>query len=97
MVFSRKQLQTHGAEMDALHGPVVHAGSAERAAVATAVAQNSVGIAKTVTVFPDGIEDIFVSVGMLLVDSIGNDADPLAVIVRLSRFLVFGVMKSFSL
>src|SRR6266699_5252975 len=68
--------------MNAFHGPVVHAGGAECAAVATAVAQNPVGVAKIVTVFPDGIQNIFVSVRMLLVDSIGNDAHPLAVIAR---------------
>src|ERR1700686_2069916 len=68
--------------MNALHGPVVHARGAERATVATAVAQNPVGVAKVVTVFPDGIDNVFVSVGMLLVDSVGNDADPLTLIVR---------------
>src|SRR6266550_3188104 len=74
--------------MYAFHGPIVHAGSAERAAVATPVAQNPVRISKVVTVFPDGVENIFVCVRMLLVDSVGDDADPLAVIVRFPVFLL---------
>ena len=60
---------------------------AERAAIATTVAQNSVRVAKTVAVFPDGIEDIFVSVGMLLVDSARGRCSPTGGDFPSSRYL----------
>ena len=72
-----QQLEAHGAEVNALHRPVVHATGAQRTAVATAVAQDAKGIAQTVAVLPDRIQNVTVIVGMLLVEAIGYEAYPI--------------------
>ena len=71
-----EQLQADSAEVHALHGPVVHAGGAEGAAVAAAVAQNAPGVAEIVAVFYNAVHDIFVCVGMLRVNAVGYQAGP---------------------
>jgi hypothetical protein len=69
--------------MNAVHGPVVNAGRAEGATVATAVAQNPVHVEKIVAVFPNGSEHASVSAGMPVVQSERNNAYQLIVIVCL--------------
>ncbi len=83
-----QQLQAHGAEVNALHRPVVHAAGAQRAAVATAIAQDAKGVAQAVAVLPDRIQNVSVIVRVLLVEAVGYEADP----VPLVEFLgpVFG-------
>src|SRR5487761_848358 len=70
-----QQYQTKGAEVNALHGPVVHSRGAESAAVAAAIVQDAPCVAELIAIFPDRVEDIFVGVGMLLIEAVGNEAD----------------------
>jgi hypothetical protein len=58
----------------------VHAGSAERAAVTATVLENAPGIGEIVAILPDGFGDVFVSVGVLFVQPVGDQADPVFVI-----------------
>src|SRR5581483_4209558 len=81
-----QKLQANGAEVDALHSPVVHAARAKRAAITASVAQNAPSVAEIVPVVPHGAQNVFVSVGMLLMNSVGNQADPVAFRLRMSRF-----------
>ena len=83
-----QQLQTHGAEVNALHRPVVHAAGAQRAAVATAIAQDAKGVAQAVAVLPDRIQNVSVIVGVLLVETVGYEADPVPLVDLLGP--VFG-------
>src|SRR5690348_3902759 len=69
--------------MDALHGPVAHSGSAQRTAVTAAIFQNAPCIAKMVAVLQERVENIFIVVGVLLVEAIRNKADPVAAVGRL--------------
>src|SRR5271157_2550535 len=73
-----EKLEPDGTQVDALHRPVVHASCAEGAAIAAAVAQNAVGVRQVVAVLPEGFENFLVAVGMLLVEAVRNDADPMA-------------------
>src|SRR5487761_142544 len=70
-----KQFQAQGAKVNALHRPVMHSRGAEGAAVAAAIVQNAPCVAELIAIFPNRVEDIFVSVGMLLVEAVGNEAD----------------------
>ncbi len=72
-----KQRKTNCAQMDPLHGPVVHAGRAQGAAVATAIVENAPGIAQIVAVFPNRGQHVLISVGMLLVHAIRHPPHPM--------------------
>src|SRR5258708_6622021 len=62
--------------MDTLHRPIVHPRSAERAAVAAAVVQDAPRVAQLVAIFPDCFDNVLVGVGVLLVQAVGDQADP---------------------
>src|SRR5487761_196224 len=70
-----KQFQAQGAKVNALHRPVMHSRGAEGAAVAAAIVQDAPCVAELIAIFPDRVEDIFVGVGMLLIEAVGNEAD----------------------
>jgi len=66
--------------MDALHGPIVHTGGSEGATVAAAVVEYAPCIAEVVAVLPQRGQHVLVRVGMLLVEPIGNQPNPIALI-----------------
>ena len=72
------QLQAYGAQVNALHRPIAHAGGAQRTAVTAAITQDSPGVPEVVSVLPDKVQDRLVVVGMLLVQSVGDEAHPIA-------------------
>ena len=49
-----QQLQTDGAQMDALHRPVAHPCGAQGAAIAAAIVQDPPGVSEVVAVLPNG-------------------------------------------
>src|SRR5581483_5205181 len=72
--------ETHGAQMDAFHRPVMHAGGPQRAAVAAAVAKHAPRVAEAVLVLPESIQDVPVVVRVLLVQSVGDQACPVTAV-----------------
>src|SRR5579875_491440 len=83
-----QKFQADRAEVNALHRPIAQAGGAEGAAVAATVVQNAPGVAEASAIFPYGFGDVFIGVGMLLIESIGDEADP--IFGRWARVLAFG-------
>src|SRR5579862_1589968 len=74
-----QELQAHRTQMNALHRPVVHSASAKGAPVTAAVAENPPSVAKIVAVLPHGAQNIFVGIGVLLIQPVRYKADPVAI------------------
>src|SRR5690242_11245174 len=72
--------------MHAVHGPVAHAARAQRTSIAAAIVQNAPGVAELIAVLPNGLGDVAIGVGMLLVEPVGHEAHPVALIVSLRCF-----------
>src|SRR5215470_15289408 len=66
--------------MNARHGPIVHSGSTEGTTVAAAVFENPPRVGEIVAILPNCSDDVLIRVGVLLVQPIGDRADPVAAV-----------------
>lgn len=73
--------------MNPFHSPIVDTAGAEGTTVTASVVQNAPGISEIVAILPSGLRDVPISIGVLLVETVGDKADPVSVSIGWHRRL----------